>query len=228
MYIIIKEKTLDYGHIIPPYCSRLYPNYKGMRILEFGNKKTGKQLYRDEYLLNGASTYHSVDINGEDGAIPIDLRRDDAADEIKTKTGYNSFDFITNIGTSEHVTIQKSFYKCVHELMHEGTYVVHWTPQAKKRIEHSRAGSVWHAYPEFFEHLAAMNGYAIELKECTPKRKNLPYGKVGWDLTVVRYKATQNLTKEFYWDPVWDEKFFWRNPNYDEAKWNAKLNLKEL
>lgn len=213
--------------IIPPYCSRLFPKYEGMRILEFGNKKTGKALYRHEYLLNGARMYHCVDINGEDGSIPIDLRQEDAADQIQFKTGYAHFDFITNIGTSEHVDNQKNFYKCVHQLMHERTYVVHWTPQAHKRAEHAREGSIWHAYPEFFEHLAIHNGYAIEFKELTPSRKNLPYGKVGWDLTVVRLKATKDLAKEFYWGDDWSERFFWRNPLYNEAKWLEKLNLEK-
>lgn len=211
--------------IIPRYTSRLYPNYKGMRILEFGNKRRNKTPYREEYLANGARTYHSIDINGLDGAIPVDLRREDAADIIKEKTGYANFDFITNIGTSEHVYVQRSFYKCVHELMHENTYVVHWTPQAHKRIEHSRVGSVWHAYPEFFEHLAKHNGYDIEFKELTPKRKFLPYGNVGWDLTVCRMKATSELREDFYWGEDWDTRFFWRNPNYDESKWNQILNL---
>lgn len=206
---------------IPPYTSRLYPDYKNLDILEFGNKRSKAGCYRDEYLYNGAKSYTSIDINGEDGAIPIDLRDYNASAEIKDKSGLDSFGLITNIGTSEHVTIQEPFWKCVHELCRKGTYVVHWVPQAEKRLEHAAAGSVWHPYPEFFEKLAEYNNYTIEFFELTPPKDKLPYGKVGWDLNVCRYKVEKELS-EFVWNDEL-ENLFWRNPNYVETNWDYNL-----
>jgi len=202
---------------IPKYTSRLYPDYENFDILEFGNKRSKAGCYRDEYLTNGAKSYTSVDINAEDGAIPIDLRLDNAAYQIKSLSGHNTFDFITNIGTSEHVTVQRTFWKCVHELCKVGTYIVHWVPQAEKRLDHAAAGSCWHPYPQFFSKLAEKNNYHIELFELSPPKDKLPYGNVGWDLNLCRYKITNELDT-FVWDEEL-ESLFWKNPLYDPSKW---------
>lgn len=207
---------------IPPYVSRLFPDYTGFDILEFGNKKTPEGFcYRDEYLANGAKSYTSVDINAEDGAIPIDLRLNDAAKKIQEKSGHQNFDMITNIGTSEHVTVQRTFWKCVHELCKPGTVIIHWVPQAEKRLDHAAAGSCWHPYPEFFDKLAEANNYKIDFFELTPPYNKLPYGNVGWDLNICRYIVEDKL-EEFVWNDEL-ESLFWRNPKYDESKWVYKI-----
>ena len=201
---------------IPEYTSRLFPVYEGMHILEFGNKRSKAGLYRDEYLANGAASYTSVDINGQDGAIPVDLRRDDAAHIIQEMSGRQHFDLITNIGTSEHVTEQRPFWQAVHLLSVPGTYHAHWVPQAEKRLDHAVAGSCWHPYPGFFQRLAADNGYDIELLELTPPE--LPKKLRSYiDLILVRYKVAKE--QGFVWDPICDS-LFWKNTDYKEEAWN--------
>ena len=83
----------------------------GKRICEIGNQHIWEHaarrfrmkhtLARDWMLDAGASAYVSTDINGEDGAIPIDLSKADLPVELCGR-----FDIVTNIGTSEHVVGQ--------------------------------------------------------------------------------------------------------------------------
>lgn len=139
----------------------LLPELKGKTVLEFGNKKNHYGVWRDDYLRAGVKSYHSVDLNGLDGAIPIDLRSESAAEQIKEATGLDSFDIITNFGTSEHIPVQRTFYKCVHNISKPGTFVVHWTPRAHCFKEHGFHGSIWHCNDNFFEELTKANNYKV-------------------------------------------------------------------
>lgn len=204
---------------IPDHVSRSIPDYTGKTILEFGNKKSKAGPYYLEYMHNGASKYVSVDINGLDGSLPIDLRSEDASIEIKRQSKIEYFDIITNIGTSEHVTIQRPFWKTVHEISTLGTKIIHWVPLAEKREEHALDGSCWHPYPVFFEQLALHNNYKIEHMEIGPPAHLLDKrSRYFADILVCQFVITEPLN-EFIWKNEFD-KMFWLNPSYNSLDWN--------
>src|ERR1041384_5416258 len=63
-------------------------------MLELGNKVTGAGLvYKSVFEAMGIR-HVSVDWNGKDGALPLDLRQ---------PLNLGRFDMVTNFGTSEHV-----------------------------------------------------------------------------------------------------------------------------
>jgi len=207
---------------IPVQESKHFPEFKGLDILEFGNKRSKKGLYKDEYLYNGASSYVSIDINAQDGAIPVDLREFSAPDIIIEKTKKEKYDLIVNIGTSEHVTSQQTFWYTVHQLSKKGTYQVHCVPKAEKHLDHANAGSCWHPYPEFFQKLAELNNYKIDYFEVTPAQELMNKKERRWgDLIFCRYIVLED-NKTFTWNKELDS-LFWKNTNYKESDWVYKL-----
>lgn len=81
----------------------------GRSILEFGNQciwehakiplGTTRDVARNWFLDLGVKEYISLDVNKRDGALPIDLTQEIPNEFIHL---VNHFDFVTNIGTSEH------------------------------------------------------------------------------------------------------------------------------
>lgn len=107
-----------------------------------------KELYN--YL--GVSDYNSIDFNGLYGAHPFDLNRDLAADY-----GYKeTFDLITNYGTSNVVFNQYAFFRNVHNLCKTNGYMIHTFPS-------KGWGNQWfYRYDvRLIEDLAAANDYQI-------------------------------------------------------------------
>jgi len=123
----------------------LYP-LVGTRMLELGNKKTGGTTYKSYFESKGID-HTSIDWNGLDGAIKLDLRQ---------PIEMEPFDMVTNIGTSEHVSNQYGVWFNIHNLCKVGGIVVSHTPL--------EGDWWWHGlhYPRmsFFEQFAEM-GYEI-------------------------------------------------------------------
>lgn len=70
-------------------------------MLELGNKKNGRVSYKMWFEHLGLQ-HISVDINGEDGALPIDLRHP-LKSALVARGLPAQYDMVTNIGTTEHV-----------------------------------------------------------------------------------------------------------------------------
>lgn len=204
--------------IIPSDIKKIIPDVSGKSILEYGDKfnQSPAKLYKHQYINEGASYYVSVDINGNNGALPIDLRDETAADKIKHATGYQYFDIITNIGTSEHVTIQKPFWLTTHLCSAPGTIVVNWVPVAEKRLDHAKVGSCWHPYPEFFVELCSKNKYDLISLDVLPDREFVKQGP-GYEIVTCVYQVGQK--QEFVWDDQLDS-LMWRNPLFDSSEWH--------
>lgn len=119
----------------------------GKRMLELGNKKNAQGVYKTYFESIGIN-HTSIDWNGEDGALKLDLRK---------PIDLEPFDMITNIGTTEHVSDQKSVWGNIHNLTKIGGVIASLTPL--------EGDWWWHGeyYPrvEFFEQFAK-NGYEIE------------------------------------------------------------------
>lgn len=99
--------------------------FEGCSILELGNQimnlENVQGVSAKEYYSNLGHAHTSVDQNGKDGAIKVDLSR-----PIKP---LGHFDLITDMGTTEHV---KDAYACLENvLMHckPGTIIIHKNPK---------------------------------------------------------------------------------------------------
>ena len=101
-----------------------YKQFDGMKMCELGNQRigdTGRKYLEDndipsvetgkELFTHIGFKHTSIDINGEDGALPIDLTK-----PIIGNHPLPSFDIITNFGTSEHVPDQYQCFKNMHNM----------------------------------------------------------------------------------------------------------------
>jgi len=189
-------------YIIPPLERQMLPDtLRGKTVIDFGAKANERGTYRDEYInLHNVDEYCCVDITNEHGAHIVDLRSETVAKRIQEMTGHQSFDVLCNFGTSEHVSVQRTFYQCVHKLSHVGSHILHWTPMAEKMEWHGAQGSLWHCHKDFFDWLANRNGYEIV-------KRSFPRGEIS----AVLYKVVEK--KRFDWHPDWDATF-WKNPKF--------------
>lgn len=130
-------------------------NFKSM--YELGNKITfGQPPYSEFYKQEGIK-YTSIDINGLDGALKLDLNE---------PVDLPHREMVTNIGVTEHVTDQESVFRNIHNLSNRR--IVHWVPLVGS--ENKRHG-IYRYKKQFFNNLVQMNNYIIK-KEFFIKRDN--------------------------------------------------------
>jgi hypothetical protein len=136
---------------------------QGKRMLELGNQRIGRrQGIRERtgkaYYTRLGIEHTSVDFNGKDGAVPLDLGTPDAMQEWNAR-----FDIISNLGTTEHVEPFAAQYECfanVHRWLKAGGVAVHIVPA----IEELEATGRWQNHcnnyysKPFFEMLARESG----------------------------------------------------------------------
>lgn len=114
--------------------------------LELGNKKTRRGVYKDWF--EGRGIRHvSVDLNGQDGALPLDLR-----DPLNLGT----FDLVTNYGTTEHVSEQEPAWRNIADACDK--LFVSVTPAPDAYPGHG----IWYPTQGFYFEFAKLNGFAIE------------------------------------------------------------------
>lgn len=142
---------------------------EGTLVCELGNKKNQTGLYRDWYLDRGLD-YVSVDWNGEDGALPIDMRRIVEPDEIMNGME-RGFDVVTNFGFTEHVgddmLEQMDCWRNVHNLVGHGGYLCICMPIMPDWKGHGR----WMPTPEWYIEFASSHDYSIEFSEIWDRKR---------------------------------------------------------
>jgi hypothetical protein len=135
----------------------LYDPLVGSSMLELGNKRKaggdGPFTYKDVFISLGFR-HVSVDTNGLDGALPLDLRK---------PLNLGTFDMVSNIGTSEHVSEndwdgQVACWRNIAEAMHVGSVLVAITPRPGSWLRHG----TWYPHKEFYTELARLNGMEVE------------------------------------------------------------------
>lgn len=144
----------------------LFDPLVGASILELGNKKktAGDVVFTYKQVFQSLGFKHvSVDINGQDGALPKDLTK---------PLGLGTFDMVSNIGTSEHVSEndfsgQVECWRNILGAMHVGSVLVSITPQKGSWLHHG----TWYPQKEFFSELAELNGLEIERCYTSDERK---------------------------------------------------------
>jgi hypothetical protein len=126
-------------------------------MYELGNKKSFGELPYSEYYKRLGIEYTSIDINGLDGALKLDLNE---------SVDLPPREMVTNIGVTEHVTNQESVFRNIHNLSNRR--IVHWVPLVgSENIRHG----IYRYYEKFFDLLITYNDYKIK-KEFKIKRDN--------------------------------------------------------
>ena len=151
-----------------------YEKFDGLKICELGNQtlrssgseygisngipacKTGKELFTCF-----GFQHTSIDVNGEDGALQIDLTK-----PIQDPKLLSNFDIITNSGTTEHVSDQFECFKNLHNICKERGLFIHMVPSVKYKNRDPLTGaSIFHGrynYDfDFFRGLSLACGYKI-------------------------------------------------------------------
>lgn len=127
----------------------------GTTVLELGNKKNSTGLYRDWYTYQGLN-YVCLDWNGEDGAIPLDMRYSIEPDEIENGME-NGFALVTNFGFTEHVDDQMTCWHNIHNFVGVGG----WLSICMPTMPAWKGHGLWMPTEAWYEHFAALNGYEI-------------------------------------------------------------------
>jgi len=132
-------------------------------MFELGNQRFigGQFTTGKEHFENLGMTHTSVDLNGEDGALPLDLRCPEMFYDFRCK-----YDILTNLGTTEHVEPIEKQYECfsiIHDVVKPGGIMIHMVPDLEE-LENSGAWkdhcSIYYR-KEFFTKLAQHCNYTL-------------------------------------------------------------------
>jgi len=150
-------------------------SFANLRMLEYGNQHIGHQteLPEDatpelceafkncssgkEFFETLGVKHTSVDINGQDGALVLDLSK-----PLNKPEWIGSFDIVTNFGTVEHIDQdgfrgQYEAFKTLHECLRVNGLTQHIMPMHGYYRKHCK----FHYKLGFFIDLAAHNNYEI-------------------------------------------------------------------
>jgi SAM-dependent methyltransferase len=105
------------------------------------------------YAAFGLQHYRAIDLSGERDALAFDLN-----ERLADRYGFKeTFDLVTNLGTTEHCFDQRAAFANIHDLCRPGGLMIHAVPSQ------GWANHGFYAYsPRFFADVAEANGYAIE------------------------------------------------------------------
>lgn len=153
--------------MIPAHYLAVIEPLDGVRsMLELGNKNgTGGKgdSYKKHFEARGIR-HISVDWNGEDGALALDLRE---------PLGLGVFDMVTNVGTSEHVDRQAPAWSNMIEAA--GRFLVCITPAPGDWPGHG----LFYPSESFYHSLGFLNGFAIQkLYTAGPEGRRLTYARL--------------------------------------------------
>jgi SAM-dependent methyltransferase len=93
--------------------------------------------------------YAALDYNGHLDSFAIDLNREPVPADMR-----ETFDFVVNTGTTEHVANQDNAFRVIHDLTRKGGVMYHQVPAS---------GDLYHGLvnysPKFFQHMHKQNDY---------------------------------------------------------------------
>jgi hypothetical protein len=124
-----------YINYIDESIEQVFGSAKNLRMLELGDQLINDRAIREKsgkaYYENRGFEHVSVDLNGNNGALVRDLRKPEQFED-----WVNSWDVITNSGTTEHVEPMDTQYECfqiLHDCLKVGGIAVHLNPDAEHR-----------------------------------------------------------------------------------------------
>lgn len=186
----------------------------GQTICELGNKKNATGLYRDWYVSRGHH-YVCVDWNGEDGAVPLDMRYSVTPDDVLShlelemdhplRRAQHGFDVVTNFGFTEHVTEQEPVWRNIHNLCRPGGTIAICLPFPFPNFKTAQPNweqhGFWQPTVKWMELLANANRYYVQF------------------ISIYRQRVRPTLTAR-WWRPD-DQPFVW----IDEPMHRTKLKM---
>lgn len=132
---------------------------KGSTMLELGDQMMGKNLPAKEYFTGLGVKHTSIDWNKRHGALKLDLAE---------PLGLSEYDVVTNFGTAEHVSNQRTLFCNIHRACRPGGVIVHkgpiWSPR-NRRHGIPKYGFCIRYSPKFFGEMAEDNGYEVTTME---------------------------------------------------------------
>lgn len=128
-----------------PVAEVLNPYLHFKTMLELGNKRTKGKAWKHYFEAQGIQ-HTSVDLNGKDGSLRLDLTE---------PLNLGKFEVVTNFGTTEHVLGQKAVWENIHNSC--GDTLICLTPSPGYWTWHGR----YYPHPEFYTSFAELNGYKI-------------------------------------------------------------------
>jgi hypothetical protein len=132
--------------------------------------------YADTYYKANGIEYTCIDLNGENGALKIDLE--------KPQKFTGVYDLVTDFGTSEHVRDGYNIAKIIHDLVKVGGIVIQENPKTGSWPKHGFN----YKTKEFYSKLAELCGYEIlELGEHPAMGNNID----GWNVYCVWRKTNE-------------------------------------
>ncbi len=146
---------------------------QGKRMLELGNQNilnafwgktfspTIPEKKGKEYYSKLGVEHTSVDMNGRDGAVAVDLAR-----PMDRPEWIGHFDIVTNSGTTEHVEPYEAQFICfqnIHRATKKGGLMIHIIPAVEELDQNGQWKYHCNNYysRDFFRVLAEENGYQI-------------------------------------------------------------------
>jgi hypothetical protein len=107
---------------------------------------------RDLFAALGVPRYVSIDLDGHDGALPYNLNM-----KLSETYGFTeTFDFVTNHGTTEHAFDQMRCFENVHDMTRAGGLMLHALPSQGYQNH-----GFFNYHPSFLLDLASANGYEV-------------------------------------------------------------------
>jgi SAM-dependent methyltransferase len=117
-------------------------------LADLANWEGGARLFYEKL---GFASYTCIDINGEGGAVRLDLNTTDIISDLEVD---RQFDIVTNHGTTEHVFNQANCFRLMHAWTKPGGLMVHVLP-TQDYVNHG----FFNYQPVFFHDLAWANSY---------------------------------------------------------------------
>jgi hypothetical protein len=124
----------------------LFPYAHFESMLELGNKVTNGKAWKP-YFESLSIRHVSVDLNGKNGALNMDLQK---------PLNLGEFDIVTNFGTTEHVEDQEAVWRNIHEAC--GECFVSSTPVPGQWKDHG----LYYPTEQFYRQFALLNGFEVD------------------------------------------------------------------
>lgn len=149
------------------YVFNIIENNTINNMLELGNQCINnkgiehiKEKWGKDYFLNIGINHISIDWNGENGALKLDLTK-----PLDTKFN-NFFEIVTNCGTTEHINLQYEVFKNLHDCGKKECFYINCVPldtEQNKKIHgvHTSPHGLYEYHTNFFIKLCELCNYEI-------------------------------------------------------------------
>lgn len=162
MYMgIVQPDFWLYDYYVKNYSAGNSKSFSDISMLELGNQTfQDKELISSlnlpgtvkEYWESKGIKHTSIDLNGEDGALSLDLSKP------LPEKFYDAFDIVTNCGTSEHVDNQFECWKNIHKCLKVNGFLLSANPETGM---YNEKHCEWFYDMNFFQNFADKLSYKI-------------------------------------------------------------------